>query len=340
MGTYTLAELARSLNGRVHGDDSQQVDSLATLAKARPGQLSFLSNPKYASQLATTQATAVLVSADAVETCPVAAIEVENPYYAFARVGQLFDRTPRAVPGRHPSATIDDTATVPASACIGPNVVIGAEVCLGENVVVGANSVIADWCVLGDNCVLKQNVTLYHDVRLGERCMVHAGAVLGSDGFGNARDEQGNWMKVPQLGGVQCGNDVEIGANATIDRGAIDDTVLADGVKIDNLVQVAHNVEIGKNTALAAQVGVAGSSKIGENCLFGGQVGITGHVRISDNVVMGASSVTARSLSKPGVYMCHLDAMPHIEWKRILGRLMNINKMYARLTEVEKKLEN
>ena len=336
---YTLAEIAEKLNGKVHGNDNETVSSLSTLDKAEPGQLSFLSNPKYINQLKNTQATAVLIAKEALPICPTNAIVIDNPYFAFAIIGQLFDDKPKYDSGIDQSARIDPTAKVANSAYVGPNVFIGAHTIIGENVQLEVNSVISAKCEIGNGSIIKANATLYHNVRLGKNCIVHSGAVLGSDGFGNAKDANGNWMKIPQLGGVKCGNYVEIGANATIDRGAIADTILADGVKIDNLVQVAHNVEVGENTALAAQVGIAGSTKVGKNCLFGGQVGISGHINIADNVLIGAKTGTTRSLNKPGAYMSHMEAQPHIQWKRILNRLININKLHTRVLEIEKKIQ-
>lgn len=336
MSSYTLNELAMRLNGSVVGNKDQVVDSFATLERAKPNQLTFLANPKYISQLKTTKAGGVLISKDALPICPTNAIIIDNPYFAFALIGKLFDRSPKSLPGIHSSAEISSTAEIPASASIAQNVVIGNNTKIGENVIIGANSVILDNCEINNNTVIKQNVTIHHDVKLGLNCMIHSGVVIGGDGFGNAKDSQGNWIKIPQLGGVTCGDNVEIGSNSTIDRGAIDDTVLSSGVKIDNLVQIAHNVEIGQNTACAAQVGIAGSTKVGSNCLFGGQVGVAGHLEIADGVMLGAATTTSRSLKQAGAYMSQLEALPHMQWKRILSKLSSLPNVDKRLKRLEK----
>jgi UDP-3-O-[3-hydroxymyristoyl] glucosamine N-acyltransferase len=336
--TYTLAKLAELLEGEVHGDATVVVSALAPLSDARAGQLSFLANPKYTDQVAMTQASAVLLTKEALPLCQTNAIVLANPYLAFAKVASLFDKTPKPKAGIHPSAVIDETAKIDATASIAANVVIGAYTVVGADVEIGANTVISDYCHLSDNVKIKTNVSIYHDVKMGKNTIIHANSVIGSDGFGNAKDHQGNWLKIPQLGGVVIGAGVEIGACTSIDRGAIADTIIHDGVKIDNQVQIGHNVEVGKNTAMAAQTGIAGSVKIGENCLFGGQAGISGHIEIADQVMIGPKSGVMSSITEPGVYSSIIPAKGHMQWKRILARMYNLDKLTNRVKTLEKKV--
>lgn len=271
---YTLGKLASLLGGVAHGDQELKVKKLATLSRASSGDLSFLSNPKYLSELKTTKATAVLLSKEALEYCPVDAIVLDNPYLAFAKVAELFDTSPKPSKTIHPSAVVDSTAFIGEGVSVGPNAMIGKDVKLMNNVVIGANSVVEAHSVIGENSEIKSNVSVYHNVKVGKNCIIHANTVIGSDGFGNAKDEHGKWIKIPQLGGVVIGDNVEIGASTTIDRGAIDDTVIADGVRIDNQIQIAHNVTIGENTAIAGSTGIAGSVDIGKTALLVGRSGL------------------------------------------------------------------
>ncbi|WP_119343145.1 UDP-3-O-(3-hydroxymyristoyl)glucosamine N-acyltransferase [Facilibium subflavum] len=333
---YTLKDLADKLGGYVHGDEKVQVNKLATLNTATKGQLSFLSNTKYLADLKTTQASAVLLTEENIPFCPTNAVVLDNPYLAFAKVAGLFDRQPKIVQSIHPSAVIDETAIIDKHVSIGPNVVIGAKVEIAANAVIGANCVISDFSRIGENTQIKPNVTIYHDVKIGQNCIIHANSVIGSDGFGNAKDEKGNWQKIPQIGGVYIGNNVEIGASTTIDRGAIDDTYIADGVKIDNQVQVAHNVCIGENTAIAGSTGIAGSVTIGKNCLLGGQVGVSGHLSICDNVLLGAASNVSKDIDQPGFYTAAFNARPHMEWKRVNARIFRLDKLENRVKMLEK----
>ncbi len=335
--TYTLSKLAELLEGEVHGDETVEVSALATLEGAKTGQLSFLANPKYTEQVKTTEASAVLLTKEALPLCQTNAIVLSNPYLAFAKVAALFDKAPKFLKGVHPSAIIDPTAEISENASIAGHVYIGAHTVISSGVEIGMNAVISDYCHLADNVKIKPNVTIYHDVKIGKNTIVHANSVIGSDGFGNAKDAQGNWVKIPQLGGVTIGEGVEIGACTSIDRGAIEDTVISDGVKLDNQIQIGHNVKVGKNTAMAAQVGVAGSTVIGEDCLFGGQVGISGHLEIGDKVMFGSKSGVGSSIKEPGAYFSNWQAKPHIQWKRILARVNNLDKLVNRIKVLEKK---
>ncbi|WP_395947405.1 UDP-3-O-(3-hydroxymyristoyl)glucosamine N-acyltransferase [Caedibacter taeniospiralis] len=334
---FSLKELALKLGGYVHGDDSVRVNRLATLKGAKSGQLSFLANSKYLNDLKTTKASAVLLTKEALALCPTNAVVLDNPYLAFAKVALLFDRAPKAHSGIHPFATIARNAHIAKSASIAANVVIGENVTIAEHAIIGANCVILDNSSIGQKTEIKPNVTIYHGVHIGENCIIHANSVLGSDGFGNAKDDNGNWVKIPQIGGVTIGNNVEIGACTSIDRGAIDDTIIADGVKIDNQVQIAHNVVIGENTAIAGATGIAGSVTIGKNCLLGGQVGISGHLEICDNVLLAAASNVSKSITEPGFYTAGFNARPHMEWKRTSARIFRLDKLESRVKMLEQK---
>ena len=335
---YTLAEIAEKVVGTVQGDANLEVDSLATLQNAKSHQISFLSNPKYINDLPTTQAGAVLLTKEAAPLCQTNAVILSNPYLAFAKVAELFDKSPKRKPGIDPSAKIAFSANIHKSAHIGANVVIGEHTQIGENSVIEANTTISDYCVLGDNVKIKTNVSIYHDVKIGNNSTVHSNSVIGADGFGNAKDQNGNWIKVPQLGGVTIGKNVEIGASTTVDRGAIEDTFISDGVKIDNQIQIGHNVTIGENTAMAAQVGLAGSVKVGKECLFGGQVGIAGHLQIGDHVMIASKSGVTNDLLEPGAYQSTWPAKKHMEWKRMVAKIKRLDKVTDDIKELKKKI--
>lgn len=331
----TLAALAEELGAELHGDGAVMLSGLGTLKSAGPGDLTFLANPRYRNYLEQTRASAVLCTPDQVAACPGAALAVADPYLAFARASQHFDRTPRAQPGIHPSAVVAPDAQVDASASVGPHAVIeeGAEV--GPGAVVMANAYVGAGSVLGTQVRIWPNVTIYHGVRLGARCVVHAGTVIGADGFGFAPSREG-WTKVAQVGGVLIGDDVDIGACTTIDRGAIEDTVIGNGVIIDNQVQIAHNVVIGDHTALAGKVGIAGSSRIGSRCLLAGAVGVSGHLEITDGVQVLGMSLVSRSLNQPGVYASGQPVDEHGSWRRNTVRLRQLDALFRRVKALEK----
>lgn len=336
---YTLEFLASNLDGVVHGDSSVQINKISTLSQAGEGDISFCTNPKYLKDLSETKASAVLITEEAVEYCNTNAIVLSNPYMALAKVMELFDKSPK------PNGKIHSKAVIAASAILGQNVTIGANAVIGENVVIGDNvsigacTSIDDNTKIGSNTIIKNNVVIAHDIVIGNDCIFHQGAIIGCDGFGNARDEDGSWTKIPQLGRVVIEDDVEIGSGTTVDRGAIDDTIIKKGARIDNLVQIAHNVVIGENTALAGVTAVAGSTKIGNNCLIGGQSAITGHISICDNTVVGGASNIGKSITKPGMYYAAFEAKPRIQWGRFVARLSKIDKLVARVKELEDKLK-
>ncbi|KEI34685.1 UDP-3-O-(3-hydroxymyristoyl)glucosamine N-acyltransferase [Allofrancisella frigidaquae] len=335
---YSLNLLAEKLDGVIKGDSSIEITKIATLSQAKEGDISFCTNPKYLKDLSNTKASAVLITEEALDYCNTNAIVLSNPYMALAKVMEIFDKSPK------PSGKIHSKAVIAASAVIGDNVtidanaVIGENVVLGDNVVIGACATIEDGTKIGDSTIIKSSVSIAHDVIIGAKCIIHQNAVIGCDGFGNARDDDGSWTKIPQLGRVVIEDNVEIGANTTVDRGAIDDTIIKKGARIDNLVQIAHNVVIGENTALAGVTAVAGSTKIGSNCLIGGQSAITGHISICDNAVIGGASNVGKSVTKPGMYYAAFEVKPRIEWGRFVARLSKIDKLIARVKDLENKL--
>ncbi|WP_246216896.1 UDP-3-O-(3-hydroxymyristoyl)glucosamine N-acyltransferase [Paraburkholderia panacisoli] len=345
---FTLEDIVQRFGGTVVGNGSQRVGSLAPLDQAGPDQLAFLANPKYLSQVETTRAGAVLINAG--DLAKLASQEgrnfivTPNPYAYFARVAQTFIdlAAPRAMPGVHPSATIDPSAQIAASAVIGPHVTVEAGAVIGEHVRLDANVVIGRGTRIGANSHLYPNVAVYHGCKLGERVIVHAGAVIGSDGFGFAPDfvgegdaRTGSWVKIPQVGGVSIAADVEIGANTTIDRGAMADTIIEECVKIDNLVQIGHNCKVGAYTVIAGCAGIAGSTTIGRHCMIGGAVGIAGHVTLADYVIVTAKSGVSKSLLKPGMYTSAFPAVNHADWNKSAALLRNIDKLRDRIRALE-----
>ena len=317
---FSLGELAVRFGLTLRGEPHLAVRSVATLARAEPGSLSFLANSRYRRQLQTTRATAVLISAGDAGDCPVAALIHPDPYLAYARIALLLHPQAMPAPGKHPSAVVSGSARIAASANIGPLAVVEDDAQIGDRVVIGPGCIVQRGAVVGEDSVLVSRVNLYPGVSLGKRCILHAGAVVGADGFGFAQNS-GSWFKVPQVGSVRIGDDVEIGANTTIDRGAIDDTVVEDGVKLDNQIQVAHNVVIGAHTAIAACCGISGSTVIGQRCMIGGMVGFAGHLTIADDVVVTGCSLVSASIKKPGSYS---SGMPTVEtrlWRRMVAHL-------------------
>ena len=305
----------------------QQVTGLATLAEARPGQITFLANPKYRSLLPASKATACLLQEGDQDAFPGIKLVCNDPYLAFAYLTALFV-TKGGPPAEqtasvHPTAVIESDVTLPQRVTIGPGAYVASGVQLGERVVIGANCVIGRGSVLLEDVTLFANVTLYEQVRLGRRVRVHSGAVIGADGFGYAAN-QGGWVKIHQLGGVQVGDDVEIGAATTIDAGAIDDTIIGNGVIIDNQVQIAHNVIIGDHTAIAGCVGIAGSTKIGQYCTIAGAAGLAGHIEIADRVHIGMQAQVTKSISQPGSYASGTGLLPVQQWRRMVVRLRRL----------------
>ncbi|MCC4597720.1 UDP-3-O-(3-hydroxymyristoyl)glucosamine N-acyltransferase [Xanthomonas campestris pv. phormiicola] len=334
--SYTAHEIAGRFGLQLHGDGGVAVHGVATLAHAGPGQLSFLANPRYRAQLADSAAAVVVLRADDAEAARGTALIARDPYVAFAKIAALFDVAPARPPGIHPSASIDPSAQIAAGAHIGAFVSIGARSVVGDGCVIGPGCVIGDDCRVGDGCELIARVTLVTRVRLGKRVRIHPGAVLGADGFGLAMDA-GHWIKVPQLGGVVIGDDCEIGANACVDRGALEDTTLEEDVRLDNLVQVAHNVHIGAHSAIAGCTGIAGSARIGRYCMLGGAVGVVGHLEICDKVVITGKSVVRNSIHEPGEYSSGTPLTDNRTWRKNAARFKQLDALARRILSVSKE---
>jgi UDP-3-O-[3-hydroxymyristoyl] glucosamine N-acyltransferase len=338
-GNYTLSELSAQFDLDLRGDRDCEIDGVGTLMSAGPGQITFLANPSYRKELPATKATAVILRESDVAACPTHCLVATDPYLAYARLATLFESRPAAAPGIHATAVIDESAKIGSDISIGPNVVIGAECKIGNGCTIGAGTVIDVACCVGAGSHLHANVTLGYGVRLGQRVIVHPGAVIGADGFGIAFATD-HWEKVPQLGSVVVGDDCEIGCNTTIDRGAIGDTILEDDVRIDNLCQIGHNVQIGAHTAMGGMAGVAGSTKIGRYCLFGGGSGASGHLEIADKTIVAANSVLFRSVDEKGkTWSAQFQAQPIRNWQRNVSRFLNLDNMATRIRNLETKLE-
>lgn len=327
---YTLADLAKHVGGNLSGGHDCVVTGVATLQSAKQGDISFLANPHYKKFLASTEATAVILSEQDSDQCSAHTIVCADPYLAFARITALLhpEQTPAAE--RHVTAVIADDAYVDPTAYIGAHCVIESDAVVGARASIGPGSTIGKSARVGDGSRIMANVTIYHDCQVGDRCLIHSGAIIGADGFGIAPSKEG-WVKVPQLGRVVIGNDVEVGANTTIDRGALGDTVLGDGVKLDNQIQIAHNVKIGNHTAIAACTAIAGSTSIGNNCVIAGAVGIVGHLEIVDGVTVTAMSLVTKSLSEAGVYSSGWGAQPQSHWQRQVAGLRRLPNLIRRL---------
>ncbi len=335
----TLAELAGRFGGEVAGDPATRVAQVATLESAGPGEIGFLAHARYRAELARTRASAVIVGPEDRDAATLARIITPNPYLYFARVSAYFNPPPAVVPGVHESAVVEEGATVAASASIGANAVIGKRARIGEGTVIGACCAIGDDASIGDETRLYANVTVYHACSIGARCVIHSGVVIGSDGFGIALDN-GVWRKIPQIGRAIIGDDVEIGANTAIDRGALDDTIIEEGAKIDNLVQVAHNVRIGAHTAIAGCVGIAGSAKIGRHCQLGGAAMIYGHITIADGITVSAGTLVMKSLRERGTYTGVYPFSSHAEWLKNAARLRQLDELAGRVRELEERLRD
>jgi UDP-3-O-[3-hydroxymyristoyl] glucosamine N-acyltransferase len=337
--TVSLQELALHIGARLRlvGTDNEDtvISGLATLASAANGQISFLSNSRYRSQLEITAAQAVILQPADLLHCPCSALVMDNPYIGFALAAQLLDTTPDSAQNISPHAVIADDVKLGENVSIGAFAVLESGVKLEDNVQIGPGCFIGKDAHIGANTKLWANVSIYHRVKVGQDCLVQSATVIGSDGFGYANDK-GSWIKIPQLGSVIIGDRVEIGASTTIDRGALDDTQIADGVIIDNQCQIAHNVIIGENTAMAACSVVAGSTSIGRNCSIAGLVGINGHINICDNVHFTGMSMITKSIDQPGVYSSGMPAITSREWRKNAAVLRNLNTLNQRVKTLEK----
>ncbi len=335
----TLADIAAEIGAKLVGDPAYPIRNVATLQAAQPDQLSFLANSKYTRYLSDTRAGGVIVQSQYVDLVPTNALLADDPYVAYAKAAQMLNPVipPPAV--IHPTAVIATEHPIPETVSIGAQCYIGAGVILGENVIIGPGCVILDKVQIGAETELVANVTLCKGVIIGQRGLIHPGVVIGADGFGIANDN-GKWIKVPQLGRVRIGDDVEIGANTTIDRGAIEDTVIADGVKLDNQIQVGHNTTIGKHTAVAGCVGIAGSTHIGAHCAIGGGAGLGGHIDIADGVQLTGMTMVTKSITKPGRYSSGIPAEPTSQWHRQTVRYRQLEQLAQRVKRLERILED
>ena len=325
---FAASELAQRFGLELRGED-RAVHGVGTLSSATAEQLSFLANPRYRGQLGDTAAGVVVLHADEADARTGTALLARDPYVAFAKIAALFERKPVRTAGIHPTAVVDASAQVDPAAHVGPHVSIGARSRIGAGASIGPGCVIGDDCEVGEGCELVARVTLVTRVRLGRRVLVHPGAVLGADGFGIAMD-RGHWIKVPQLGGVLVGDDCEIGANTTIDRGALGDTVLEEDVRLDNQIQVGHTVRIGAHTAMAGCSAVAGSASIGRHCLVGGGAGILGHLEVCDRVVITAMSLVTHSIREPGEYSSGTPLMDNRSWRKSAARFKQLDDIARR----------
>lgn len=335
---YRIEELARRFGLEARGDTARVIRGVASLAHARGDHLAFLANPRYAADLEHTHAGVVVLRAEHADASPVPALVAKDPYLAYARIAALFENTPAPAPGVHPSAVVADDASVDPSASIGAYCVLEAGATVDAGAVLGPHCVVGPDCTVGAQSRLGARVTLVTRVVLGKRVLIHAGAVLGADGFGLARGDEG-WVKVPQLGGVRIGDDCEIGANTTIDRGALADTVLEEDVRLDNQIQIAHNVRIGAHSALAGCAAVAGSATIGRDCLIGGSAGVLGHLDIADGVTITAMTLVTHSIHEPGVYSSGAPIEENRAWRRNAARMRQLDGMARRIAVLEKQLQ-
>ncbi|MBP0938836.1 UDP-3-O-(3-hydroxymyristoyl)glucosamine N-acyltransferase [Pseudomonas alliivorans] len=336
--TIKLGQLAEFLGATLRGDKDKDINGLATLQEAGPDQISFLANPQYRKFLTDTHAAAVLLKPADAESFAGNALLVPDPYLAYARISHLFDPKPKAAAGIHPTAVISDDAVVDPAASIGAFAIVESGARIAAQVTIGAHCFIGARCEIGEGGWLAPRVTLYHDVRIGKRVVIQSGAVLGGEGFGFA-NEKGVWQKIAQIGGVSIGDDVEIGVNTAIDRGALADTRIGNGVKLDNQIQIAHNVQIGDHTAMAACVGISGSTKIGKHCMLAGGVGLVGHIEICDGVFITGMTMVTHSITEPGSYSSGTAMQPAAEWRKSAARLRKIDDMARRLQKLEKMVE-
>jgi UDP-3-O-[3-hydroxymyristoyl] glucosamine N-acyltransferase len=330
-----LGELATRFGCELVGDPDVVIKRVGSLENAADDALSFLANPSFRRGLKHTRAAAVVVRPDDAAEVPNAALIHSNPYAAYARMADFLYPAPELVPGVHETAVIDSDAEVDASARVDAGSVVASGARIGAGVWIGPRCYVGPGCVVGDSSNLVANVTLVRDVIVGRRCEIQPGAVIGADGFGNAMTPEG-WIKVPQVGGVRIGDDVGIGANTTIDCGAVDDTVIEDGVRIDNLCMIAHNVHVGEHTAMAGMTGIAGSARIGKRCMFGGKAGSVGHVSICDDVVVLGKCMITKDITEPGTYVSSFPQELSRDWKRTVARVRALGKLFDRVTKLEK----
>jgi UDP-3-O-[3-hydroxymyristoyl] glucosamine N-acyltransferase len=322
--------MAEHIGAKLIGDPDVLITGIGTLQDACAGQIAFLANPKYRKYLTSTRASAVIISPDQAEAFSGNALVIDNPYHGYARLTELFVRKPRSAQGVHPSAVIADSARLGTNVSVGPHATIEADAVIGDGAIVGAGSFIGEDCRIGPDCLVHSNVTIYHGTTIGARGIIHGGVVIGGDGFGFAPHEQG-WVKIHHLANVTIGDDVELGAGTCVDRGALADTVIANGVKIDNLVMIAHGVKVGENTVIAGCTGIAGSAEIGANCVIAGGVGIVGHIKIAEKVTITAMSMVSKSITEPGSYSSGTPISSTRDWRKLAVRFGQLEDIVQRL---------
>ncbi len=341
---FIASQIAGLLEGTVVGNENISVNNLSKIEEGQPNTLSFLSNLKYEEYLYTTGASIVIVdksfnpSKSIPDTCTL--IKVESAQAAFAKLLEIYNQVKRKKSGIHPSSYISDSAIIGEEVYIGSNCSIGDNVTVGNNVHIYPNSYIGDNVKIGDDCMFFAGVRVYSDCLIGKSCTLHSGVIIGGDGFGFVPNSKGNYSKVPQIGNAILEDHVEIGSNTTIDRATLGSTIIRKGVKLDNLIQVAHNVEIGENTVIAAQTGIAGSTKIGKNCMIGGQVGIVGHITIADEVKIAAQSGVGHTITEKGQIVQGSPAFPIGDYKRSYVVYRGLPDLKRKVDELEKKLSN
>ena len=334
---YKLSELVAKFGGQLVGEDIS-VEAISPTDFAAINHITFLSDKKYKKSLTECKAGAIIIREEDAADLDLPKIITDNPYYYFSLVSNLFNPRRKLNSQIAASAIIDSTTIIAENPAISHHVVIGANCSIGHNCQIFANVVIGDNVIIGDNVTIYPNVTIYDTVTIGDECVLHSGAVIGSDGFGNAQDAKKHYHRIPQIGGVVIGNRVEIGANTTVDCGTFEPTIIKDGARIDNLVQIAHNVSIGAHTGIASQVGIAGNTKIGNHVMLGGNAGIADHVEICDYTVIGASSNVGKNITKPGLYSCGMTAMEYKDWAKVFVNLRNIDKMNNKIREMQAKI--
>jgi len=345
----TLDEIIRQLGGELHGDAEIRITAIAPPALAVAGQIAFFSDPRHAAHLPQTQASALIMSQTLLDKyptphCPV--IVCNDPYVYYARLAALLNPLKTMQPGAHDKAVVSADVELPACTHVGAGAVIGQGASIGKRCIIHAGAIVGDHVVLGDDVLLYPHSVLYDGVRLGDRTIIHAGAVIGSDGFGfapnfaeTAGQTSGGWIKIPQLGSVIIGDDVEIGANTAIDCGALENTCIGNGVKIDNLVHIAHNCQIGAHTAIAACVGIAGSARIGSYCRVGGAARIRGHLQIADGVTISPSTTVVEDIDTVGTYTGILPSVPHRQWMKNAVHLRRLDELKKELKQLQRELD-
>jgi UDP-3-O-[3-hydroxymyristoyl] glucosamine N-acyltransferase len=330
---YNLQELAQFIDAKLIGDADVRIGSVASAISAKNNQLTYVVNQKYKSDLVSTQAGVVILNHDLLKDCPTNALVVDDVYLAFAKITHYFKKEVVPANGIHSSVKI-------GQAIIAQNCTIGKEVVIGRNTTISSNTVIEDNVTIGDNTYIHPNVTILQGCSIGDNVVISSGAVIGSEGFGNARDNQKKWHTIAHLGNVVIGNNVTIGANTTIDRGTLEDTQIHNGVRLDNLIQIAHNVVVSEDTAIAASTAIAGSTVIGERCMIGGMVGIIGHLSICNDVIIGAKSIVDRNITSPGMYTGVMPLMPHKQWQNVGLWLVKLDKIVKYLNIKLKNLKD